>query len=93
MTFNLWSQHNKKAKEELLPNFGFRGWGDLGREDVADGKNVRKFTEIRYQPHLRSSESDEDIKKFLADVAAKCPVENTLTYGTKFVQDGFVKVD
>ena len=79
-------------------NFDLRAFwvtieGDLGREDVADGKNVRKFTEIRYQPHLRSSESDEDIKKFLADVAAKCPVENTLTYGTKFVQDGFVKVD
>ena len=43
-------------------NFDLRAFwvtieGDLGREDVADGKNVRKFTEIRYQPHLRSSES------------------------------------
>lgn len=66
--------------------------GELAREKVADGKKVRKYTEIHYQPHLRSDESDEDIKKFLADVAAKCPVENTLTYGTKFVQDGYVNV-
>lgn len=65
--------------------------GDLGREDVADGKNVYKFKEIHYGPHLRSDESDEDIKNFLADVAKKCPVENTLAYGTKFVPDGFVK--
>lgn len=65
--------------------------GDLGREDVADGKNVYKFKEIHYEPHLRSDESDEDIKAFLADVAKKCPVENTLAYGTKFVPDGFVK--
>lgn len=67
--------------------------GNLDREDVTDSKNVRKFTEIHYQPHLRSSESDEAIKKFLDDVAAKCPVENTLIYGTKIIQDGFVKVD
>lgn len=66
--------------------------GNLDREKVADGQSVRKFTEIHYQPHLRSDESDEDIKKFLTDVAAKCPVENTLAYGTKFVQDGYVKV-
>lgn len=65
--------------------------GDLGREDVADGQNVYKFKEIHYEPHLRSDESDEDIKDFLAEVAKKCPVENTLAYGTKFVPDGFVK--
>lgn len=65
--------------------------GDLNREDVATGDNRYKFTEIRYQPHVRSDESDEDIKKFLADVARKCPVENTLAFGTKFVPDGFVK--
>lgn len=65
--------------------------GDLNREDVANGDNRYKFTEIRYQPHVRSDESDEDIKKFLADVARKCPVENTLAFGTKFVPDGFVK--
>ena len=65
--------------------------GDLNREDVATGDNRYKFTQIRYQPHVRSDESDEDIKKFLADVARKCPVENTLAFGTKFVPDGFVK--
>lgn len=65
--------------------------GDLGREDVASDDNRYKFTEIRYQPHVRSDESDENIKQFLADVARKCPVENTLAFGTKFVQDGFVK--
>lgn len=78
-------------------NFDLRAFwvtveGELDREEVADGQKVRKYTEIHYQPHLRSDESDEDIKKFLADVAAKCPVENTLTYGTKFVQDGYVNV-
>lgn len=36
-------------------NFDLRAFwvtieGDLGREDVADGKNVRKFTEIQKQP-------------------------------------------
>ena len=67
--------------------------GDLGRADVADNDNRYKFTEIRYTPHLRSDESEEDIKKFLADVARKCPVENTLAYGTKFVEDGFVVED
>lgn len=67
--------------------------GDLGREDVADNDNRYKFTEIRYTPHLRSDESEEDIKKFLADVARKCPVENTLAYGTKFVEDSFVVED
>lgn len=66
--------------------------GILDREKVSADKSVRKFTEIHYQPHLRSSESDEEIQKFLEDVAAKCPVENTLTYGTKFIQDGFIKV-
>ena len=60
-------------------NFDLRAFwvtveGELDREDVADGKNVRKYTEIHYHPHLRSDESDEDIKKFLSDVAAKCPV-------------------
>ena len=40
-----------------------------------------------------SDESEEDIKKFLADVARKCPVENTLAYGTKFVENGFVVED
>ena len=65
--------------------------GDLNREDVATGDNRYKFTQIRYQPHVRSDESDEDIKKFLADVARKCLVENTLAFGTKFVPDGFVK--
>ena len=65
--------------------------GDLGREDVTADDNRYKFTEIRYQPHVRSDESDEDIKQFLADVARKCPVENTLAFGTKFVPDGFVK--
>ena len=64
--------------------------GDLGREEV-DGQKLYKFTEIRYEPHLRSDESDEDIKKFLADVAKSCPVENTLMHGAKFKQTGFVK--
>ena len=64
--------------------------GDLGREDV-DGESLYKFTEIRYEPHLRSDESPEDIQQFLADVAKKCPVENTLMHGTKFKQTGFVK--
>lgn len=77
-------------------NFDLRAFwveveGDLGREDVTDDDNRYKFTEIRYQPHIRSDESDEDIKQFLADVARKCPVENTLAFGTKFVPDGFVK--
>lgn len=67
--------------------------GDLGREEVADNDSRYKFTEIHYTPHLRSDESEEDIKKFLADVARKCPVENTLTYGTKFVEDGFIVED
>ncbi|MCI1974737.1 MAG: OsmC family protein [Limosilactobacillus sp.] len=67
--------------------------GDLGHEDVSDNDNRYKFTEIRYTPHLRSDESEEDIKKFLADVARKCPVENTLAYGTKLVEDGFVVED
>lgn len=40
---------------------------------------------------MRSDESDEDIKKFLADVAKSCPVENTLMHGAKFKQTGFVK--
>ncbi|MEE6636172.1 OsmC family protein [Limosilactobacillus pontis] len=65
--------------------------GDLGREDVTADDNRYKLTEIRYQPHVRSDESDEDIKQFLADVTRKCPVENTLAFGTKFVPDGFVK--
>lgn len=65
--------------------------GDLGREKVADGQSVYKFKEIHYEPHIRSAESDEDIQQFLADVAKKCPVENTLAYGTKFIPDGFVK--
>lgn len=64
--------------------------GDLGREDI-DGESLRKFTEIRYQAHVRSDESDEDIKQFLADVAKKCPVENTLMHGTKFKPTGFVR--
>lgn len=64
--------------------------GDLGREDV-DGESLYKFTEIRYEPHLRSDESPEDIQQFLADVAKKCPVENTLMHGTKFKQTVFVK--
>lgn len=77
-------------------NFDLRAFwieisGDLGREKVADGQNVYKFKEIHYEPHIRSDESDEDIKQFLADVAKKCPVENTLTYGTKFIPDAFVK--
>lgn len=50
--------------------------GDLGREEV-DGESRYKFTEIRYEPHIRSNESAEDIQQFLADVAKKCPVENT----------------
>ena len=57
--------------------------GDLDREDVA--------TEIRFTPHLRSDESDEDIKQFLADVEKKCPVRNTLEFGTKFVANNFVR--
>ena len=67
--------------------------GDLGHENVGNDDKRYKFTEIRYTPHLRSDESEEDIKKFLADVARKCPVENTLAYGTKFVEDGFVVED
>lgn len=81
----------KRKRHFDLQSFWVDIEGDLGREDVADGDNRYKFTEIRYQPHLRSSESDEDIKQFLADVARKCPVENTLAFGTKFVADGFVK--
>lgn len=64
--------------------------GDLGREDI-DGESLQKFTEIRYQAHVRSDESDEDIKQFLADVAKKCPVENTLMHGTTFKPTGFVR--
>lgn len=64
--------------------------GDLGREDI-DGESLRKFTEIRYQAHVRSDESDEDIKQFLADVVKKCPVENTLMHGTTFKPTGFVR--
>ncbi|MGM9891826.1 OsmC family protein [Limosilactobacillus sp.] len=64
--------------------------GDLGREEV-DGESRYKFTEIRYEPHIRSNESAEDIQQFLADVAKKCPVENTLMYGAKLKQTGFVK--
>lgn len=74
-----------------LQSFWVEIEGDLGHEDVANGDNRYKFTEIRYQPHLRSNESDKDIKNFLADVAKKCPVENTLAFGTKFIPDGFVK--
>ena len=74
-----------------LRTFWIEVEGDLGREDVAADDNRYKFTEIRYQPHVRSDESDADIKQFLADVAHKCPVENTLAFGTKFVPDGFVK--
>lgn len=64
--------------------------GDLDREEIG-GESLRKFTEIRYQAHVRSDESDEDIKQFLADVAKKCPVENTLMHRTKFKPAGFVR--
>lgn len=65
--------------------------GDLGREEVVNGDNRYKFTEIRFTPHVRSSESDEDIKRFIADVERKCPVRNTLEFGTKFVGNDFVR--
>lgn len=65
--------------------------GDLDREDVADGDSRRKFTEIRFTPHLRTDESDEDIQKFMDEVERKCPVRNTLEFGTKFVENGFVR--
>lgn len=64
--------------------------GDLGREEV-DGDHLYKFTEIRYTPHLRTDEPDDKIQQFLADVAKRCPVENTLMHGAKLKQTGFVQ--
>lgn len=84
---------NELAKKN---NFDLRAFwieieGDLGREDVAEGDNRSKFTEIRFTPHLRTDESDEDIQKFMAEVERKCPVRNTIEFGTKFIADGFVR--
>ncbi|MEY8442518.1 OsmC family protein [Lactobacillaceae bacterium 24-114] len=82
-----------KKKNFDLQAFWVEVSGEVGREDVASGDNRSKFTEIHYTPHLRSDEPKENIEAFLAEVARKCPVENTLVYGTKIIEDGFVVVD
>jgi hypothetical protein len=33
MTFKLWSELNPKAKEELKPDFGFRNWDSLSKDE------------------------------------------------------------
>ena len=65
--------------------------GDLDREDVATGESRRKFTEIRFTHNHRSYETDEDNNHILSDDEKKCPVRNTLEFGTKFVANNFVR--
>jgi len=33
MTFKLWSELNPKAKKELKPDFGYRGWNSLSNDE------------------------------------------------------------
>jgi uncharacterized OsmC-like protein len=70
-----------------LQDFWLDVEGDLdldGFQKGAPGVRVG-FQEVRITPHIKTSSSPEDVKKFLAFVESRCPVTDVMLNGTKIV--------
>lgn len=66
--------------------------GDLDLDGFMGLSDVRKgFSEIRYQMHFKSEESQEKLEKFAEFIEATCPVGDTLSNGVKLINAGVIK--
>ncbi len=61
--------------------------GDLDPDGFLKGKEgVRMgFSEVRFTPHIKTSSSPEDVKKFMGFVKSRCPVGDVMVNGTRIV--------
>ena len=61
--------------------------GDMYPEVFLHGKpGVRMgFQEVRLTPHIKTSSSPEEVKKFMEFVQTRCPVGDVMVNGTQVV--------
>lgn len=76
-----------KAQGIDLQDFWVELEGDLDTDGFLKGvPGVRMgFQEVRFVPHIKTSSSPEDVKKFMDFVKSRCPVGDVMVNGTKVV--------
>lgn len=76
-----------KAHGIDLQEFWVELEGDLDPEGFLHGKpGVRMgFQEVRLTPHIKTSSSPEEVKKFMEFVQTRCPVGDVMVNGTQVV--------
>jgi uncharacterized OsmC-like protein len=70
-----------------LQDFWVELEGDLDPDGFLKGvAGVRMgFQEVRFTPHIKTSSSPEQVKKFMEFVKSRCPVGDVMLNGTKIV--------
>lgn len=76
-----------KANGIDLQDFWVELEGDLNPEGFLKGKEgVRMgFSEVRVTPHIKTSNTPEEVAKFVEFIHARCPVGDVMSNGTKIV--------
>jgi uncharacterized OsmC-like protein len=61
--------------------------GDLDPDGFLKGApGVRNgFQVVRLTPHIKTSSSEEDVKKFMAFIKTRCPVSDVMINGTEII--------
>ena len=76
-----------KSQGIELQDFWVELEGDLDPDGFLKGKpGVRMgFQEVRFTPHIKTTASAEEVKKFMDFVKSRCPVGDVMVNGTKIV--------
>jgi len=70
-----------------LQDFWVELEGDLDPDGFLKGKEgVRMgFSEVRLTPHIKTSNSAEEVAKFVDSIKSRCPVGDVMVNGTKII--------
>ncbi len=76
-----------KAQGIELQDFWVELEGDLDTDGFLKGvPGVRMgFNEVRFTPHIKTSASPEQVKKFMDFVKSRCPVGDVMLNGTRIL--------
>ncbi len=76
-----------------LKQFRMEIEGDIDIDGFLNKAEVRSgFTEIRYNIHIESDASEEQLKKFIAFIGQKCPIGDTISAPVKLVLNNVITI-
>jgi len=99
MDFKLWSELNPKAKKELKPDFGFRGWNSLSEDEkykiwkylefyFFDKDITENYSVKNYEFHGEDWERKQKRKRILLSIKGLNYKNKAKSYARNFLENG-----